>query len=204
MLIVSVFGAEKEYITGIPEKNHRKCDRSVRLSVLRGEGENPPEVNSMKKMMTAAAAALMLVFAGCSAKPEESAGTQIPNPVVPAGSLEEAAEITGFNLSVPDKIEGYEDISVQVISKELIQVIYDNGETDIYIRKAKGQEDISGDWNEYPDVAEETIGGKTCTVKKKDGKVYVVLWTADGYTYSVQSNDGFDASLTETLVTLTE
>ena len=75
--------------------------------------------------------------------------TQIPNPIVDYETLEEAATAAGVTLKVPENVQGYSEKTFQAIAKEIVQVVYSNNENRLFIRKANGDEDISGDYNLY-------------------------------------------------------
>lgn len=61
----------------------------------------------------------------------------------------------------------------------------DRGDVQTLIRKAPGEEDISGDYNVYDTMTEKTAGKISVTLKG-DGDGYVLaLWTADGYSYAL-------------------
>ena len=63
----------------------------------------------------------------------------------------------------------------------MIQALYGEDGADMLIRKATGDEDISGDYNIYSQV--ETVNG--VTLKGENGKVSLAVWNSGGYTYAV-------------------
>ena len=73
---------------------------------------------------------------------------QIPNPFVDCDTVEEAEDLCGMKISVPDSISGYGEKSVSVMDKQMIQVMFTNDNDDMTFRKAFGSDDISGDYNE--------------------------------------------------------
>ena len=154
----------------------------------------------MKKLITVITAALLLTAGGCSAGKEEEKTTQIPNPFIDAETITEAKDIAGFDITVPEEIEGYDGKLIQAVKENMIQVIYGDTEHNIYVRKAKGNDDISGDYNVYNDVTETKVNGHTVTVKKADGLVHVASWTDGDYSYCLQSNMGFAETLVETII----
>ena len=111
-------------------------------------------------------------------------GEQIANPFVDYESLEEAAKAAGFTLTVPTQNGAGKPI-IQVMDGKMIQVIFDETDPQLYIRKQAGDEDISGDYNEYAEITTATVGDRTVTLKGNDGKVSTAIWTADGYSYAV-------------------
>ena len=90
----------------------------------------------------------------------------VPNPYEIVDTLDEASKIAGFNLSVPAT---YGDYKKQVLR----------------IRKAKGTDDISGDYNEYKNVETVKVGDYDVT-EKSDGKnIFVATWTDGTYSYAI-------------------
>ena len=57
------------------------------------------------------------------------------------------------------------------------------------IRKAAGTEDISGDYNEYPEIYNVTVSEREVTMKGTDGKVNVAVWNTDDYSYAITASD---------------
>lgn len=83
----------------------------------------------------------------------------VPNPYEIVDTLDEASKIAGFNLSVPATYGDYKKQVIQAIEDDMIEVIYFN-DTDnegLRIRKAKGTDDISGDYNEYKRTSRKVI-----------------------------------------------
>ena len=113
--------------------------------------------------------------------------SEIANPLVEYGSsmdsLSAAQEAVGFTLTVPGSVTPENFI---VISGATLEVDFDGG----YIRKAKGGEDISGDYNAYDAVETKTAEGKDVTLKGNAGKFMLAIWTEGDYTYCVGVTDG--------------
>ena len=129
------------------------------------------------------------------------------NPFVDCDSMEEGERLAGFRLRAPESLDGYGERLVRVIKDELLELQYEYSlisdcvytkvakmdyEYPIYedrenavIRKGKGQEDISGDYNVYTDVYQVKILGEEVTLKGNDGRVDLALWTLGEYSYSV-------------------
>ena len=122
--------------------------------------------------------------------------TQIPNPFVEVKNLDEASKIAGFSLEVPETYEDYKKQVIQAIEDDMIEVIYFN-DTDsegLRIRKAKGTDDISGDYNEYKDVEIVKVGDFEITEKGSEGSISVATWNDGTYSYAI---DVAEASLTK-------
>ena len=120
----------------------------------------------------------------------------VPNPYEIVDTLDEASKIAGFTLSVPVSYEYYKKQVIQAIEDDMIEVIYFN-DTDsegLRIRKAKGTDDISGDYNEYKDVEIVKVGDFEITEKGSEGSISVATWNDGTYSYAI---DVAEASLTK-------
>ena len=123
--------------------------------------------------------------------------TQIPNPFVEVKNLDEASKIAGFSLEVPETYEDYKKQVIQAIDDDMIEVIYydENSEHEgLRIRKAKGTDDISGDYNEYKDVETVKVGDFEIIEKGSEGNISVATWNNGTYSYAI---DVAEASLTK-------
>ena len=124
----------------------------------------------------------------------------VPNPYEIVDTLDEASKIAGFTLSVPVSYEDYKKQVIQAIEDDMIEVIYFN-DTDsegLRIRKAKGTDDISGDYNEYKDVEIVKVGDFEITEKGSEGSISVATWNDGTYSYAI---DVAEASLTKDTIT---
>jgi hypothetical protein len=114
---------------------------------------------------------------------------EIPSPFQECKTIEEAEKLIGFKVNIPTKLpEGYVQDSISVIDNEFIQVIYSNGENEICFRQAKGEEDISGDYNEYNETNTINVSGIDITTKGNNSKVNLARWTKEGYTFAISIN----------------
>lgn len=101
---------------------------------------------------------------------------QLPNPFQPCDTMSDAEKVAGFELILPktaDKLEAVEN--------EMIQALYGKDGSDMLIRKAHASGNISGDYNEYSQI--KIVDG--ITLKGKDGKFFLALWTNGKYSYSI-------------------
>ena len=112
-------------------------------------------------------------------------------------NLDEASKIAGFSLEVPETYEDYKKQVIQAIEDDMIEVIYydENSEHEgLRIRKAKGTDDISGDYNEYKDVETVKVGDFEIIEKGSEGNISVATWNNGTYSYAI---DVAEASLTK-------
>ena len=124
---------------------------------------------------------------------------QIANPFTDTKTLEEAQEIAGFDMQVPDAAVPYTIVNYRAVEGEMLEIIFRDrkGEEGYRIRKAAGEDDISGDYNEY--AKEKTIrlsdGTKVTLRGDKDDEWSVAVWTAedgegkDVYSFAVCSGE---------------
>lgn len=123
----------------------------------------------------------------------ESVG--VANTFVECKSLEEAAQQAGFGLRAPEDAAGYKRKVIRAnLSLAMIEVIYDQNGQELRFRKAKGTEDISGNYNTFAESQTLEVDGLSAVFKGKDGKVMLATWTHDGYAYSLDVPAGLEQS----------
>ncbi|MBQ1407216.1 MAG: hypothetical protein IIY88_03685 [Eubacterium sp.] len=183
-------------------------------------------MKKVKKILTfGLACTMILVLAACESlipapviPPDEASGTEesaessaegnmnMPNPWVECVTLEEAVKLAGFNMEVPAMIEGYSSNMIQAMKGEMIQVFYYAGDPDdeesanVLIRKGKGTDDISGDYNSYSEEKTLSLHGVDVYVGGVDGLIYKSTWTQDGYAYSITGDTGIALAMIDSLV----
>lgn len=130
--------------------------------------------------------ALSLVACGGTPGSNNNGGDRPPDPFTEYQTLDEAEKEANFTINLPQSIAGYND-PVYRFAKEdgLLEIIFENGDESITIRKASGSGDISGNYTEFSEKNEEEIAGATVTMKGTDGKVNIATWSKDGYAYSI-------------------
>ena len=127
-------------------------------------------------------------------KQEET--TQMANPFVDCETMADAEKVAGFSMEMPESIDGYADSRIQAVENDMVQAMYfekdadfDGDQATLFIRKKAGEEeDISGDYNQYSQTVSAEIDGHNVTLKGDDNLINVALWTADGYTYSIDTD----------------
>lgn len=162
----------------------------------------------MKKLIVIALSAVMTLSVAAytnnppkqiSGQAAEGDSQQIPDPFEDCKTIAEAEKTAGFTLALPEKLpEGYVQKSIQAIKNDMIQVFYENGEKELLIRKAKGKEDISGDYNKYSENNTITVGSLQVSTRGNDGKVQVATWVKGEYAYSISA--GYDDAGLDTAV----
>ena len=114
----------------------------------------------------------------------------MPNPIVEYKTLKQSEEKAGFTLQVASGIKGYKQAGVSLIDGKLLQVNYKSStkKKTILIRKAKGSDNISGDYNVYKSTTNVTINGAKVQFKGTDKTVTTATWTSGGFSYSVTTS----------------
>lgn len=112
----------------------------------------------------------------------------MPNPFVEYKTVDEAQKVLPFSAVVPSTtVKGYELENVSVMSNEMLQLIYENGDKEITYRVEKGSDDISGDCNVYKDIKTVKVGDVEVKVRKSE-ETMSAIWTNGDLTFSLYSN----------------
>ena len=155
----------------------------------------------MKNKIIAAAAVLgvAVMAGGCV-----SGGTGISSEIADAdiwqevGSLEEAEEAMGFELTLPD-MSDYGEASAYNVCVALTEIEVQYSSLDskgAYIRKAEDDGDISGDYEEYAYEEEVAVGENTVTFKgASEDEINLAVWNAGDYAYCIKVTDGVSSDV---------
>ena len=124
---------------------------------------------------------------------ENSAGiTAKGRSVEEVESMQQATELTGFTMSIPEGKAPYTEKTISVIGEDMIEVAYSKEEpfaVGYSIRKARAEGDISGDFTEYPDIREVDFEGRKVTLKGEAGTCSLALWEENGFSYAVKAQE---------------
>ena len=120
----------------------------------------------------------------------------IANPFEPCKNMNATKKISGFSMKLPDIPDGFSFLELSAIKDSMIQAIYENRDSDldIYLRKAPGSVDISGDYNFYQNQDQLIVSDKVVTLKGNGDKIMVATWTQESYTYAIDT-DGISADI---------
>lgn len=132
--------------------------------------------------------------------PSSMSAAQIPNPFTSHATLAEAAKAVGFELIVPEKVGSSPRRDIETMNGEMIQVFYGSTENEACIRKAAGEGDISGDYNQYAQSRTVEVNGSTVTMRGENGLFMVAIWENGGYTYAVTSGTGMSVAVMIALI----
>lgn len=162
-------------------------------------------------MAATAAALLPVALVGCGSSADTSAPSNqeqepqvnMANPFVDCASAYDAAQLAGFDVTFPESVPGYDERLYQAIEGKMAQCFYSNGDKRVLVRKALGDEDISGDYNTYGQVTTVPIGELEVTEKGDGGLVHVATWSRDGFSFAIDADEGLEPTVVEWLVTAT-
>lgn len=117
-------------------------------------------------------------------KENEGENAQLPNPFTEHETLEELEKTVAFDVTLPSFENSYKATDFIDINRETADIRFSDGKNEITFRKAKGTEDISGDYNTYS--SNKTIKIKNTDVKVRGNNgVNTATWQKDGFTYSL-------------------
>lgn len=124
---------------------------------------------------------------------ENSAGiTAKGRSVEEVGSMQQATELTGFTMRIPEDKAPYTEKTISVIGEDMIEVAYSKEEpfaVGYSIRKARAEGDISGDYTEYTESKEVDFEGRKVKLKGEAGTCSLALWEENGFSYAVQAQE---------------
>ncbi|MBC8535274.1 hypothetical protein [Feifania hominis] len=120
-------------------------------------------------------------------------GVQLVNPYADMADLEELQKELPFVLQLPGELPaGYVLDRCSVVAGTLAQLVFGDGTAEICYRMAEGEQDISGDYNQYERTYEQRAGDVTLTLKSSQDLVRLATWSGDGYSFSLSFSEGID------------
>ena len=131
---------------------------------------------------------------GLSRKETESEQVFVGNGIEECSSIESLSANVGFPVAdlsdLPFAVNHTEYLSYW---GDLAEIDYQGADGTACYRKSKGEEDNSGDYNEYAEVRTLEAEGFSVTVKGENGTYRLAVWQKDGYSYSLSLEKGADA-----------
>ncbi|HEX3028228.1 MAG TPA: DUF4367 domain-containing protein, partial [Clostridia bacterium] len=145
--------------------------------------------------------AINITHNGSGKSGKVTGSVEIPNPLVNYNTLDEARTAVGFTFAVPSALpDGYKMGDIIVISNELAEIFYRNGDKEILYRTAKGNEDISGNYTVYDEVKTITVGNTGVIVKGKGDSINLATWTKGGISYSLSFDEAVNVKTLSTII----
>lgn len=128
----------------------------------------------------------------------EPADTKVPSPIVKYDCIFEAEYAVGFGILVPMGLHNAETFKgVYVIGGMVAELEYAN---DITYRTARGVNDISGVYKQYPYSKELTVGKYHVLAKGRPDSYYLTLWNDGEMTFSLYCPHGINQKEVEQFV----
>ena len=147
---------------------------------------------------------LLAVFA----LPRLQQGPNGPSDVASSGGIQECESADALAAAVGFPIEELsnlpftpDEISYVDYFGEMAQITYGSDDTSVTLRKARDNEDISGDYNEYSAVSELRIDSVSIVLKGDGDTCSLALWQQDGFSYSLSVEPGVSEQEITMLVT---
>lgn len=120
---------------------------------------------------------------------DKTQSTELANPFVSCQTMSDAAQVAGFSMELPSFLS---PSSIRAVEGSMIEVLSERDYGQIMLRKGLGTEDISGDYNCYPQTSTEELNGCAVTLNGENDKIMTAVWSQDGYTYAVRAAAGLD------------
>ena len=112
---------------------------------------------------------------------------QVTPDIVEYSSKSELSLSVGFEVkdikNIPFDVEKIQYISYW---KELAQIIYSGENNSITFKMSQGNEDISGDYNEYEETKTYTVDSNSIILKGSNGLYNLAIWKDDKFSYALQ------------------
>lgn len=146
------------------------------------------------RYLSVAACIMMLLVGGLTVPRLLHRGNGLPqDPTGTAVGMAPGETMVGF------EVPGVKNIPFEVTStvytngwNEFAQVEYQGESQDeaVLFRKARGTDEISGDYNVYSDVKKITVKEVSVTLKGDEGQYNLAIWQQDGFAYSLNYEPG--------------
>ncbi|NRT35253.1 hypothetical protein BJV38_002161 [Clostridium beijerinckii] len=109
-------------------------------------------------------------------------------------TLDQAEKALNLKISpLKTLTNGFKVENVSVISNEMIQVDYNNGNNNMIFRAGKSTDNISGDYNTYQVKNTVKINGIDVTLEGNKNEEYnLATWKKDDISYSISTEDGIN------------
>lgn len=120
---------------------------------------------------------------------------QVVPDIMEYNSLDELSDAVNFKVCEIKKLP-FEVAEVKYIAywKELAQIEYINPGNTLVLRMAISNDDISGDFYDYPEVKYIIDQNITLTIKGESNKYTLAVWKSQEYSYSLSITNGLSES----------
>ncbi|AQR91976.1 hypothetical protein [Clostridium saccharobutylicum] len=108
-------------------------------------------------------------------------------------TVEEAEDAVKLRINSIKLPKGFNIDNISVITNEIVQINYSNGQDCITFRAGKDIENISGDYNIYEIKNTCEVNGINVNLQENKNKVFnLATWKKDDISYSISSTNGID------------
>ncbi len=128
------------------------------------------------------------------AVPSEGGTAGVIDAALAPAEYENAADLSAASGIEIDDLDNLpfkpEETSYLYYEEGIAEIVYSGGGDSLSYRVSNGNEDNSGDRDEYGKVYEEEIGSVVFTLKGEGDRIFCALFQRDGRSYSVTSTAG--------------
>lgn len=175
----------------VTEEMHDRIMRKIDETDFTTETTNRRSYHQYRRIISIAACLAIICIGIMGGKlifnNEENLVEQVVPDIVEYNSIAELNQNAGFEISevknVPFSIKKTAYI---LYWGELAEITYSNDEEELVYRKAVGNEDISGNYNEYSKEKKCIIDDYEVTIKGDMNGYTLAVWQKDSYSYSLE------------------
>lgn len=177
-----------------PEIHDRVMERIRQLDVMETE-EKPVQSFSYRRYMSIAACVAFLFVGSYLVYSTINPSSELPQQVIPDittyRSVKDLSKAVGFNVRQVQKLPfEAEEIRFTSYWKKTAQIDYTGKDQAVSYRMSAGDEDVSGDYNQYTSVKSILSDDISVTIKGDEDHYVLAVWQAKGYSYSIKLNNG--------------
>lgn len=175
----------------VTEEMHDRIMRKIDETDFNTETTNGSSYHQYRRIITIAACLAIICIGIIGGKlifnNEENLVEQVVPDIVEYNSIAELSQNAGFKISevknVPFSIE---KTTYTLYWRELAEITYSNDEEELVYRKAVGNEDISGNYNEYYLEKKCKIDDYEVIIKGDMNGYTLAVWQKNSYSYSLE------------------
>ncbi len=181
--------------------------RHAEQQMAQADQKKPARLRSLRRF-GALAACLAVLLAGALTLPglvsqpaQKEPETMVANGMVELPSRNDLSEAVGFPVKSAEALPFFpQSIHYTSYWGDMAQIDYANGDASACFRQSLGEDDNSGDWNEYLAQTQLTVSGCTITLKGAEDSYTLAIWTDGTYSYSLILSSGQPATVWQTIV----
>lgn len=136
----------------------------------------------------------LFLLPGCGKQEPAPQTVAIANPWSDWATLQDAETAAGFSFGLPEEIpDACTAAAYRTMNGELLEVIYRSEDTEVRVRKQKGEgQDLSGDYTPYDScTTEDHPTGSVSRYHLSGSPACKLIISTGGYSWSITAPDGF-------------